>query len=80
MGVQFRRLRQGAMTVTVPVGWNVEVGFENVAPLPHSLAVISSRTTQPAGGIAAPAFPGGATATLIGGLPRGVMTTFTFAD
>lgn len=70
---------KGAMTLTVPVGRSVEVEFEEVAPLPHSLAVISSPTTQPAGGIVAPAFPGGATADLICGLPRGAMTTFMFA-
>lgn len=70
---------KGAMTLTVPGGWTVEVEFENATPLPHSLAVIPFRTTQPAEGIAAPAFPGGATANLIGGLPRGATTTFTFA-
>ena len=77
-GFNFDGYAKGAMTLTVPVGWKVEVEFENAAPLPHSLAVTPFRETQPAGGITAPAFLGGATADLIGGLPRGAKTVLTF--
>jgi len=77
-GFNFDGYAKGGMTVTVPVGWKVEVEFENAAPLPHSLAVTPFRTTQAAEGITAPAFPGGATRDLLAGLPRGERAAVTF--
>jgi sulfocyanin len=73
----FNELTRGALTITVPAGWEVVVHFENAGALKHSLAVL------PAGGhqrpaAAAPAFSGATTSEFAAGLPKGSKETITF--
>jgi len=74
----FNGYQHGAMTVTVPTGWQVVVHFENVAALPHSLIVLPSGAHQQSAPSATPAFPGAVTKNLAAGLPKGDQQTVTF--
>jgi Sulfocyanin (SoxE) domain len=48
-GLNFDGAANGSMTVTVPVGWEVDVNCANYSTvLSHSCAIISWRTTRPA--------------------------------
>lgn len=77
-GLAFNGYQRGGMTITVPVGWQVVVHFENADTTPHSLAVVPagahSQMTPPS----APAFPGASTPNFSSGTPKGPQLTFTF--
>jgi sulfocyanin len=77
-GFAFNGYQRGAMTITVPVGWQVVVHFENTDTIGHSLAVLPSgahNTPSPSG---SPAFAGATTASFSAGLPKGPAVAFTF--
>lgn len=69
----------GALTVTVPLGWRVEVEFVNrgLGALPHSLVVIEDVRPLPVEG-GRPAFPRALTRALVAGLPAGATDSFEF--
>jgi sulfocyanin len=77
-GMDFNGYQRGAMTLTVPAGWQVTVHFENAGPLPHSVAVLPAGANSQATPSGAPAFPGATTANFSAGLPKGAKQTFTF--
>lgn len=77
-GFDFNGYKNGAMTITVPVGWQVVVHFANASDLPHSLAVLPSGADKQPVPAAAPVFSGAATRDLAAGLPKGAKQTFTF--
>ena len=77
-GFDFNGYQNGAMTVTVPVGWQVVVHFANVHLLPHSVAVLPSGAEKQPMPPATPVFAGAATKDLAAGLPKGAKQTFTF--
>jgi sulfocyanin len=77
--MNFNGYGSGNMTVTVPLGWKVEVDFVNkgLAALPHSLVVINEVAPLPIeGGV--PAFPRALTIRLIPGMEAGKGDTFQF--
>ena len=76
-GFNFNGYANGEMTLTVPLGWTVNVVFENAVTVPHSVAVLPYSTPQPAEGTK-PVFPRAATTNLLSGLPRGARATFSF--
>ncbi|MHB8330878.1 MAG: sulfocyanin-like copper-binding protein [Candidatus Dormibacteria bacterium] len=61
----------GALAVTVPVGWTVVVNFSNVDAINHSAAVVSPTGT-------AVVFPGASIPNPTVGLPPGSHSTFSF--
>ena len=73
-GLNFDGFAKGAMTVTVPTGWKVDVNFSNKGPLPHSVAVVSGANST------SPAFPGAAmpSSELQSGIAAGQSTSFSF--
>ena len=77
-GFAFNGYQRGAMTVTVPVGWEVVVHFENADTVAHSLAVVPSGTHQQMTPASTPAFPGATTTNLAAGYPKGTKLTVTF--
>jgi sulfocyanin len=77
-GFDFNGYQKGAMTVTVPVGWQVVVHFTNANYLPHSLAVLPEGSEKQPAPSAAPVFSGATTKELQAGLPKGTKQTFTF--
>ncbi len=77
-GMDLNGYQRGAMTLTVPVGWQVVVHFENAGPVPHSVAVLPAGAHQQVAPSGAPAFPGAMTANFSAGLPKGAKQTFTF--
>ena len=77
-GFDFNGYKNGGMTITVPVGWQVTVHFTNANDLPHSVAVLAvgaDKSPLPSG---APVFSGATTQELTNGLPTGAKQTFTF--
>ncbi len=78
-GFDFNGYQRGAMTVTVPSGWQVVVHFQNVNALAHSLIVAPASAAQQAAPPSTPAFPGAMTKDLASGLPKGATQTLTFA-
>jgi sulfocyanin len=77
--LDFNGYQRGGMTVTVPVGWEVVVHFENAdAALPHSLAVLAAGAHQQPAPPDSPVFPGAATAKFHEGFPKGGKQTLTF--
>jgi sulfocyanin len=77
-GFDFNGYRNGAMTITVPVGWQVVVHFTNANDLPHSVAILpvgAEKLPVPGG---TPVFSGATTKDLVAGLPKGAKQTFTF--
>ncbi|MGH9102368.1 MAG: sulfocyanin-like copper-binding protein [Acidimicrobiales bacterium] len=60
----------GAMTVTVPLGWEVHVDCVNQGAQRHSCAVVSGKSHV--------AFPGASTTTPAVGLPPGQQQSFSF--
>jgi uncharacterized cupredoxin-like copper-binding protein len=77
-GLAFNGYQRGAMTVTVPVGWEVVVNYQNADTTAHSLAVMPSGAHQQMTPPSAPAFAGAMTTNLVAGLPKGAKLTFTF--
>ncbi len=78
-GFDFNGYQRGAMTVTVPTGWQVVVRFQNVNALAHSLIIAPASAAQQAAPPSTPAFPGAMTKDLASGLPKGATQTLTFA-
>jgi hypothetical protein len=77
--MNFNGYGNGDMTVVVPLGWKVEVEFQNkgLGALPHSLVVINPVTPLPVeGGV--PAFPRALTVKLVPGLLAGETDSFEF--
>jgi sulfocyanin len=77
-GFDFNGYQRGAMTITVPVGWQVVVHFENVSAGSHSVAVMPAGSHSQVALSATPAFSGAMTGSFIAGLPKGATQTFTF--
>jgi sulfocyanin len=77
-GFAFNGYQRGGMTITVPVGWQVVVHFENADTTGHSLAVLPSGAHQQVTPPSSPAFAGATTPNLSAGLPKGPPVTFTF--
>lgn len=77
-GYNYDGYAKGALTVTVPVGWQVIVQFANMADLAHSLIVLPLAATPPSVPATTPAFPGAATPNVQGGLPVKTTATVTF--
>jgi sulfocyanin len=77
-GFDFNGYQNGAMTITVPVGWRVVVHFTNVNDLPHSVAVLPSGADKQPAPAGAPVFSGATTKDFAAGLPKGAKQTFTF--
>jgi sulfocyanin len=77
-GFAFNGNQRGAMTVTVPVGWQIVVHFENTDTIGHSLGVLPSGAHQQPAPPASPAFAGAITSNFAAGLPKGSAVTFTF--
>ena len=77
-GFDFNGYQRGAMTITVPVGWEVVVHFENAGTGLHSVAVLPTGAHQQVALSATPAFQGATTANFAAGLPKGTKQTFTF--
>ena len=76
-GFNFDGYHNGALQVSVPVGWTVEVSCDNAsATLSHSCAIVDD---LPVSTIAPPiAFPGASIPDPTGGLPLGGSESFTF--
>lgn len=77
-GFDFNGYQKGAMTITVPVGWQVDMQFTNANDLPHSLAVLPVGAEKQPAPSAAPVFPGATTKEFQAGLPKGTKQTLTF--
>ncbi len=74
----FNGYKKGGMTITVPVGAQVVVHFENAGALPHSLVVETAGAGQVLAPPTTPAFAGAATNNPAGGFPKGGKQTITF--
>ena len=77
-GFAFNGYQRGGMTITVPVGWQVLVHFENADTVTHSLAVLASGAHTQVTPASSPAFSGATTPSFSAGLPKGPQQTFTF--
>jgi len=77
-GYNYNGYAKGAMTITVPSGWQVVVHFVNNGDLAHSLIALPFTPAPPAVPAATPAFPGAATRDVQGGLPVKATATVTF--
>jgi hypothetical protein len=77
--LNFNGYANGAMTVTVPVGWRVHVDIYNTGAgaLPHSLEVIREVAQVPIQGVP-PAIPKATTGDLIAGIPPQQKDSFDF--
>jgi hypothetical protein len=76
-GFNFDGYWNGAMRVSVPVGWQVNVTCKNASTtLSHSCAIVKDVPLSPFG--APLAFPGASSPTPVDGLLPGVATTFSF--
>ena len=76
-GLNFDGFKEGALTFSVPLNWNVVIAFRNQDSLPHSVIVIDSVAPLPAVP-AAPAFPGAMTGRLVPGIARAGTDTLRF--
>ncbi|MGH7753867.1 MAG: sulfocyanin-like copper-binding protein, partial [Gemmatimonadales bacterium] len=77
-GLNFNGVREGGLTLTVPVGWKVVLSFTNRDPnLPHSVEVIRDARPVPTAPAAA-AFPGAAGTRLAEGHSNGAGEKITF--
>ena len=77
-GYNYNGYGKGAMTVTIPAGWQVIVHFANNGDLAHSLIVLPFTPAPPAVPAATPVFPGAATRDVQAGLPVKATATVTF--
>ena len=77
-GYNYNGYGKGAMTVTIPAGWQVIVHFANNGDLAHSLIVLPFTPTPPAVPAATPVFPGAVTKDAQAGLPVKSTATVTF--
>lgn len=69
----FNGYGRGAMTITVPVGWDVAMHVVNIGQgaIPHSLEIIPVTEVVPREGVDPPAFGGAETINLLQGLNPG---------
>lgn len=77
-GYNYNGYAKGAMTITVPTGWQVVIHFTNNGDLAHSLIVLPATPAPPAVPGTTPAFPGAATRDVQGGLAVKSAETVTF--
>jgi len=77
-GFAFNGYQRGGMTITVPVGWQVVVRFENTDTTVHSLAVLPSGAHTQVAPPSSPAFSGATTSSFSAGLAKGSQQTLTF--
>ena len=77
-GFDLNGYRNGAMTITVPVGWHVVVHFTNAGNMPHSVGVLPAGAHQQAMPTAASALSDATTPNFAAGLPKGATQTFAF--
>ena len=77
-GFAFNGYQRGAMTITVPAGWQVLVRFENADTTNHSLAVLASGAHTQVAPPSSPAFAGATTPNFAAGSAKGQQLTFTF--
>jgi sulfocyanin len=77
-GFNFNGYGHGGMTVTVPAGWTVVVGFRNAGALPHSAMIAPAAAVRAAAPPAVPVFAGAATPGVSTGLAQGAKATFSF--
>jgi sulfocyanin len=77
--MNFNGYDSGNLTITVPLGWRVDVEFLNkgLGALPHSLVVLNEVTPLPVEG-GMPAFPRALTVRLVPGLEAGKGDSFQF--
>lgn len=76
-GLNYNGDAKGEKTLTVPLGWTVEVGLDNAGKMPHDFAVVNGLDV-PANPMAAHlAFTGAATSVLAPGGKTGTPTKFT---
>jgi sulfocyanin len=67
-GFNFNGGSVGNQTITVPLGWSIDIDFQNHDVVPHSAVVIAAQSPLPAVP-EKPAFPRAYTSHLIDGLP-----------
>ncbi|HKX16775.1 MAG TPA: sulfocyanin-like copper-binding protein [bacterium] len=77
-GLAFNGYQRGGMTITVPVGWQIVVHFENADTTPHSLAVLPSGAHAQMAPPSTPAFGGASTPNFTSGIAKGQPITVTF--
>lgn len=76
--MNFNGYKDGALTVTVPLNWNVVMRFINRdADVPHSAQIVDSVRPLPAGPATA-SFPRAETGRLMQGIPAGTSEEFKF--
>ena len=77
----FNGYGRGAMTITVPVGWNVKMHVINIGQgaIPHSLEIIPVTEVIPREGVDPPAYGGAETINLLQGLSPGAADDAEFA-
>lgn len=76
-GFDFNGYSNGAMTVTIPKGWTVDVTFTNEASLNHSAEIVPYAQVQ-AGQNFTPAFSGASISNPISGVAKDVTKKFSF--
>lgn len=75
-GLNYNGDAKGEKTLTVPLGWTVEVGLSNAGKMPHDFAVVAG-TALPANPFTARlAFPNAATSVLAPGAATSAPTSF----
>lgn len=77
-GLNFNGFKDGGLTFTVPLNWNVVIAFTNHdGALPHSVQVIDSMKPLPAGPVD-PAFPRAVSTRLMEGIASQGKDSFRF--
>jgi sulfocyanin len=77
-GFAFNGYQRGGMTITIPVGWQVVVHFENADSTAHSVAVLPSSAHTQVAPPSSPAFAGATSPNFSSGVAKGPQLTFTF--
>jgi FtsP/CotA-like multicopper oxidase with cupredoxin domain len=72
-GFNFDGAANGAMVITVPVGWTVSITCHNAGTIPHSCAVVEGASS------ATPAFSGAETPDPVVGMGPGATQSFSFS-
>ena len=75
-GLNYNGDAKGEKTLTVPLGWTVEVGLSNAGKMPHDFAVVAGTALPASPFTARLAFPNAATSVLAAGAPAPTSTTF----
>jgi len=79
-GLNFNGYHHGELTITIPVGWSVDMNVTNAGfgAIPHSLEVIKDTEGIPNQGSEPPAFDGAETVELLNGMGVGKSDHATF--